>query len=153
MSRAWAIFSTVSAILLAAGWLVREQSFAEERNKLLQAQTVTLGEIKLADYDYEGTPRGKVGIYFSGDTAGTSKFVVGQFRLRPGEEPHPIHKHPEEEILIVTQGKGEISCAGKTTKVGPGSVMYTGPNDPHGIKNTGKDELVFYFIKYIGGKK
>ncbi len=32
---------------------------------------------------------------------------------------------------------------GKTTKVGPGSVMFTAPNDLHGIVNTGKTPLVF----------
>ena len=85
-----------------------------------------------------------------GETAGTRNFVVGQFRLKPGEEPHPIHQHPEEEIMIVTSGKGEISCDGKKTAVAPGSVMYTGPNAPHGIKNTGKDVLTFYFVKWIG---
>ncbi|MBY0522036.1 MAG: cupin domain-containing protein [Gemmataceae bacterium] len=81
------------------------------------------------------------------------RVVVGQFRLKPGLEPHPIHKHPEEEIMIVTGGTGEISCDGKTAKVGAGSVMYTAPNAPHGIKNTGTDVLTFYFVKWIGQGK
>ena len=66
------------------------------------------------------------------------------------QEPHPIHQHPEEEVLIVTSGQGEISCDGKKTVVAPGSVMYAGPNAPHGIKNTGKDVLTFYYVKWIG---
>ena len=136
--------------LLAAGWASREVSHAQEKAKTVASQTVNLSDIKLRDSVYEGKLRGEVGIYLEGETAGTKNFVVGQYRLKPGEEPHPIHTHPEEEVLIVTSGKGEISCDGKTTKVGAGSVMYTGPNGPHGIKNTGDDVLTFYFVKWIG---
>jgi mannose-6-phosphate isomerase-like protein (cupin superfamily) len=150
MRNRWAVTATVVALVLGAGWAWREHAFAAEKAKLVQSKTVNLGDIQLKEYAYEGTPRGQVGIYFDGETAGTRNFVVGQFRLKPGEEPHPIHKHPEEEVLIVTTGKGEIACDGKNTPVGAGSVMYTGPNAPHSIKNTGKDELTFYFIKWIG---
>jgi quercetin dioxygenase-like cupin family protein len=141
---------TLVALLLAAGWASRECTHAQEKAKLLASQTLNLSDIKLKEFVFEGKPRGEIGVYFDGETAGTRNFVVGQFRLKPGAEPHPIHTHPEEEILIVTAGKGEISCDGKTTKVGPGSVMYTGPNAPHGIKNTGDDMLTFYFVKWTG---
>ena len=147
------ILAVVVAIALGAGWALRERAFAEERVKLLESKTVTQAELKMADHVYEGRPRGEAALYFQGQTAGTRSFVVGQFRLKPGEEPHPIHKHPEEEILIVTTGKGEISCEGKTTKIGPGSVMYTAPDAPHGIKNLGDDTLTFYFVKWIGVRR
>ena len=55
-----------------------------------------------------------------------------------------------KEILIVASGQGEIYCDNKTTPVGPGAIMYTSPNAKHGIKNTGKDPLVFYWVKWIG---
>lgn len=154
VQRQWAMAAaTMAAVILAVSWGWRERSFAAERASLLASRTVNLADVALKEYQYEGKPRGEIAIYLDGDTAGTRKFVVGQFRLKPGEEPHPIHQHPEEEILIVTGGKGEISCVGKTTKVGAGSVMYTSPDAPHGIKNTGDDLLTFYFVKFIGGGK
>ena len=140
----------VLVMALGLGWFLRERSFAAEKAALLASKTVTLAELKFADHVFEGKPRGDAALYMSGDTVGTRNFVVGQFRLKPGEEPHPIHTHSEEEVLIVTTGKGEISCDGKTTKVAPGSVMYTSPNAPHGIKNTGADVLTFYFVKWTG---
>jgi len=140
----------VSALALASGWAAREHAHAQDKAKLIASQTINLGDIKLKEFVYEGTPRGEVGIYLDGDTAGTRNFVTGIFRLKPGAEPHPIHMHPEEEVMIVTGGQGEISCAGKTTKVAAGSVMYTTPNAPHGIKNTGDDVLTFYFVKWAG---
>ncbi len=146
----WTVLPTLTALFLAAGWGWRERTFADEKAKVLASRTVNLADIQLKEFLFEGRPRGEVGLYLNGETAGTRNFVVGQFRLKPGEEPHPIHQHAEEEILIVASGKGEISCDGKKTAVGPGSVMYTGPNAPHGIRNTGKDVLTFYFIKWIG---
>ena len=68
--------------------------------------------------------------------------------IDPGKTPHAPHTHVEEEIMIVESGRGEIFCDGKTTKVGPGSVMFTTPNAPHGITNTGETPLVFYFVKW-----
>jgi len=146
----WTLLATAAALLLALGWGLRERAFAADKAKLLESKTVNLADVKLKEFVFEDKPRGEIAVYLDGETAGTRNFVVGQFRLKPGEEPHPIHKHPEEEIMIVASGKGEISCDGKTTKVGAGSVMYTGPNAPHGIKNTGEDVLVFYFVKWIG---
>jgi quercetin dioxygenase-like cupin family protein len=146
----WAILPTALACVLALGWASRERVFAEEKAKMIASQTLNMGDVKFKEFVFEGKPRGEIGVYLDGETPGTRNFVVGQLRLKPGEEPHPIHKHPEEEILIVTTGKGEISCDGKTTKVGPGSIMYTGPNAPHGIKNTGDDVLTFYWVKWIG---
>jgi mannose-6-phosphate isomerase-like protein (cupin superfamily) len=137
-------------VVLGSGWAWREQTFAADKVKLLESKTVVQSELKFMEHAYEGRPRGQVGIYFDGQTQGTRNFVVGQYRLNANDEPHPIHNHAEEEVLIVTQGEGEIACAGKTTKVGPGSVMFTGPDVPHGIKNTSKEPLTFYFIKYIG---
>ena len=49
---------------------------------------------------------------------------AGMCVLEPGSSPHPPHQHPEEEFMIVSSGTGEIFCAGKTTKVGPGAMMY-----------------------------
>src|SRR5208282_4803407 len=99
---------------------------------------------------WEGKPVGQLAVYYNGDTAGTRNFASGRFVLNPGAEPHPIHQHPEEEILIVASGKGEIHCDGKTTEVGPGAIMYTTPNAKHGIRNTGKEPLTFYWVKWTG---
>ena len=52
--------------------------------------------------------------------------------------------------MVIEQGHGEIDVDGKITRVGPGSVMYTAPNVPHGIVNTGDTPIVFYFIKWAG---
>jgi quercetin dioxygenase-like cupin family protein len=144
------ILASLLALALGIGWAAREHAHADEKAKQVASKTINLADVKLKEFAYEGKPRGEIGVYFEGETAGTRNFVVGQVRLKPGEEPHPIHTHPEEEVLIVTGGKGTIHCDGKDTPVTNGSVMYTAPNAGHTIKNTGTDVLTFYYIKWIG---
>ena len=91
----------------------------------------------------------RVFTHYNGPTDELSGLCAGMCVLDPGSSPHPPHQHPEEEFMIVASGSGEIFCDGKTTKVGPGSVMYTTPNAPHGIVNTGDKPLTFYFVKWV----
>jgi mannose-6-phosphate isomerase-like protein (cupin superfamily) len=136
------------AIVLGLGWASRELAFARERAKDVESKTVALSEVKMEVADYEGKRSGEAGIYLQGDTPGSKNFVTGRFVIDPGKTPHKPHVHIEEEVMIIESGTGEIFCDGKTTKVGPGSVMYTTPNAPHGIDNTGEKPLVFYFVKW-----
>ena len=48
----------------------------------------------------------------------------------------------------ITEGAGEISMDGEITKVGAGSMMYAAANKLHGVVNTGKTPLLFYFYKW-----
>jgi mannose-6-phosphate isomerase-like protein (cupin superfamily) len=91
---------------------------------------------------------GDLRIYFDGPTGQLKAMTAGSLRLKPGMSPHPPHQHPEEEFMVVTEGTGEISIEGKITKVAPGSMMYCGAGKLHGIVNTGKIPLLFYFYKW-----
>jgi mannose-6-phosphate isomerase-like protein (cupin superfamily) len=93
-------------------------------------------------------PFGDLRIYFDGATDQIHSMTAGSLRLKAGMSPHPPHQHPEEEFLLVTEGTGEVVVDGKTTKVGPGSMMYCAANKSHGIVNTGKTALLFYFYKW-----
>ena len=104
----------------------------------------------MIDQEFRGEVVGHLGVYFQGDTPASTKFVAGRFILEPGKTNHLPHTHVEEEVLIVESGEGEIFCDGKTTKVGPGTIMYTTPNVPHGIKSTGATPLTFSFVKWAG---
>jgi mannose-6-phosphate isomerase-like protein (cupin superfamily) len=141
------------AIALGLGWTAREVAFANERAALVRSATVTVDQVVMSDHLNGNKAVGKAGLYLQGDTPGSTKFVTGRFVLAPGQTPHPPHVHSEEEVMIIESGQGEIFCDGKTTKIGPGSVMYTTPNAPHGITNTGETPIVFYFVKWQGTVK
>jgi quercetin dioxygenase-like cupin family protein len=93
-------------------------------------------------------PFGDLRIYFEGSTGQVKSMTAGSLRLKPGMSPHPPHQHPEEEFMVITEGSGEITVDGATTKVGPGSMMYCAAGKLHGIVNTGKSPLLFYFYKW-----
>ena len=139
-------------LVLAAGWSFRELAYAFDGPKELSSITINLDEVKLVTAHDRGQAVGENGVYLAGDTPASTKFVTGRFTLPAGKTPHLPHTHPEEEIMIVEKGHGEIFCDGKTTKVGPGSVMYTTPNAPHGITNTGDEPIVFYYVKWESRK-
>ena len=91
----------------------------------------------------------RVFTHYNGPTDMLSGMCAGMAVLDPGSSPHPPHTHPEEEFLIIASGTGEIECAGKTTQVGPGAMMYCAGNVLHGITNTGKVPLTFYWQKWL----
>ena len=91
----------------------------------------------------------RVFTHYNGPTDQLSGLCVGMCVLEPGTSPHPPHTHPEEEFMIVASGTGEIVCAGKTTQVGPGSIMYCDGMVEHGIFNTGNTPMTFYWSKWL----
>ena len=91
----------------------------------------------------------RVFVHYNGPTDQLSGMCTGMAVLDPGASPHAPHTHPEEEFLIVSEGTGEILCGDTTTAVGPGSIMYCAGNVLHGIVNTGKVPLTFYWSKWL----
>jgi len=91
----------------------------------------------------------RVFTHYNGPTEQLDGLCAGMCVLDPGSTPHPPHTHPEEEFMIVASGTGEIICGDKTTQVGPGAVMYCDGNVIHGITNTGKVPLTFYWSKWL----
>jgi len=91
----------------------------------------------------------RVFTHYNGPTDQLNVMCTGMGVLDPGASPHPPHQHPEEEFMFVTEGTGEIECDGKTTQVGPGSIMYCAGNVLHGIVNTGPVPMTFYWSKWL----
>ena len=105
----------------------------------------TLGETKAS---LTREPFGDLRIYYDGPTDQLKHMTAGSLKLKAGATPHPPHTHPEEEFMVITEGTGDITVEGKVTKVGPGHMMYCAANKSHGILNTGKTSLLFYFYKW-----
>lgn len=93
-------------------------------------------------------PFGDLRIYFEGPTDQIRSMTAGSLRLKAGMSPHPPHQHPEEEFMVVTEGTGEMEVDGQKYPVGPGSMMYCAASKIHGIVNSGKSPLLFYFYKW-----
>ncbi len=66
--------------------------------------------------------------------------------LAPGNAPHAPHRHAHEEIVMIRNGSLDVMIEGKTTRVGPGSVVYVASNEFHGWKNPGPDRAEYFVI-------
>ena len=49
---------------------------------------------------------GDLRIYMEGSTDQLGAMTFGSLMLKPGMSPHPPHEHPEEEIMVITEGAG-----------------------------------------------
>lgn len=109
------------------------------------------GVVKAESLQPEGAaPGAKAYVHFNGPTEQLAALASGLVTLEPGAQPHPPHRHPEEEIMIVGEGTGEFSINGVATQVKTGDMVFAEANILHGVKNTGETRMTFYFIKVLG---
>jgi XRE family transcriptional regulator, regulator of sulfur utilization len=86
--------------------------------------------------------------FFQAPTATLDELECHVTTLNPGETPHPPHKHPDEEVIIVKEGVVESLVNGQTKRVGPGSVIFQASNQLHSIRNVGQTPAVYHVIKW-----
>src|SRR5258708_19384896 len=60
-------------------------------------------------------------------TATLDELEIHITTLRPGETPHPPHKHPDEELLVVKEGTVESLVNGELNRLGPGPITFHPP--------------------------
>ena len=128
----------------------------------LIAVTATAGAFALADakpvmgsavFDWNTIPAkptsvGSVRSFFSAPTATLQNLEVHVTTLNPGQMPHPPHRHPNEEMIIIQKGTVEALSNGEWKRVGPGSVIFNGSNQLHGLKNVGTEPAVYHVINF-----
>ncbi len=88
--------------------------------------------------------------FFAGEGAGVKDVLAAFAVVKPGEALHKAHRHAEEEFLVITEGSGTWSVAGKEFPLKKGDVLYVEPWVMHGSTNTGKEPLTFFVAKWNG---
>jgi XRE family transcriptional regulator, regulator of sulfur utilization len=94
------------------------------------------------------TETGSVRSFFKMRTATLEQLEVHVTTLNPGKAPHPPHRHPNEEMIIVREGTVEAFVNGEWKRVGPGSVIFFASNQLHGLRNTGSEPAVYHVINW-----
>jgi quercetin dioxygenase-like cupin family protein len=84
-----------------------------------------------------------------GNTHGGFPVEMHITELAPGLAPHPPHHHAHEEMIMIREGTLEVTIAGRSTKLGPGSVAYVASNEEHGWRNVGTTRAQ-YFVLALG---
>ena len=57
--------------------------------------------------------------------------------LNPGAMPHPAHRHPHSEFLVIREGTLSWILEKETIPAGPGDILYAASGELHGLKNVG----------------
>jgi quercetin dioxygenase-like cupin family protein len=86
---------------------------------------------------------------FDAPTATLDRLASHVTTLNPGQAPHPAHKHPEEELMIVRQGTLEVTLNGQATRVETGGMIFCASNEMHGLRNVGTTPAIYYVIKWF----
>jgi quercetin dioxygenase-like cupin family protein len=94
------------------------------------------------------TKTGATRKFFQAPTATLDELECHVTTLNPGESPHPPHKHPDEELIIVKEGTVEALVNGEARRVGPGSVIFQASNQMHSIRNVGDGPATYHVIKW-----
>ena len=100
------------------------------------------------DVPAKPTEVGSVRSFFKARTATLDELEMHVTTLEPGKSSHAPHRHPNEELIIVKQGTVETLSNGEWKRVGPGSVIFNGSNQLHGLRNVGSDEAIYHVINW-----
>jgi mannose-6-phosphate isomerase-like protein (cupin superfamily) len=76
----------------------------------------------------------------AGGKQGLSRLSVWRQSMAPGSCTPP-HQHDCEEVILVTEGSGELHMDGKVMPFGPDTTLVLPPNRPHQLFNTGSVPL------------
>lgn len=74
-------------------------------------------------------------------------FDVEILRLKPGQTPYPYHSHAAQwEFYHVLSGRGIVRHKGGKTRIKAGDAFIFPPDQPHGLLNDSKADLVICVV-------
>jgi mannose-6-phosphate isomerase-like protein (cupin superfamily) len=120
---------------------------------VLAAQSPAKPLLRSTAFDWEKmevqkTPVGEKRQVFDAPVATLDRLECHITTVNPGEQPHPPHQHPEEELMLVKEGTLDVVQNGVRTQVGPGSVVFNASNEMHGFKNVGDKPATYFVVKW-----
>jgi mannose-6-phosphate isomerase-like protein (cupin superfamily) len=137
--------------IAALAVLLAGQAFAQQQTVSGKKQLFTKAELETWDRENVAGGTGTLAGKFSwtrndADPAWVIR-EIGWMTLKPGDFIG-LHAHAEnDDAYIIVSGTGEFTdSAGKTAPVSEGDVTIAHPGQSHGLKNTGKEPLVFLDI-------
>ena len=140
ITRREALLAAIAAMPAAAA----AAAVAESSGKPVMHSTVFDWE----KMDPQATKVGAKRAVFDSPIATLDRLECHITTVNPGEEPHPPHQHPEEELVLIKEGTLDIMQNGERKRVGPGSVVFNSSNELHGFKNVGDTPATYFVVKW-----
>ncbi|MCI0706456.1 MAG: cupin domain-containing protein [Ignavibacteriae bacterium] len=129
-------------ILILTFFLSSNTSQQDKPSGYVLERESEIGKQQPGPHDGDGTT---TGYSFFADVKDL-KFVFRKRALHPGSSIG-YHKQEWDEVYYILSGTGEMAMNGTTFPVKAGDAILTRPGSSHGLKQTGKDDLVI-FISY-----
>ena len=86
---------------------------------------------------------------FDAPTATLDRLHGHMTTLNPGENTGPLHRHPQEELVIIQQGTIEVNIDGRKQTAGPGSVVFFGVNENENMTNVGQTPATYVVVQWF----
>jgi quercetin dioxygenase-like cupin family protein len=131
--------AAISVSLAVAG-----VAFAESNGKPVMHSCV----FNWADLKVHPTRVGESRPVFDAPTPTLAEFECHITTLNPGESPHPPHRHPDEELMVIKEGTLEALQGDRTNIVTTGGIIFEASNELHGVRNVGTNRATYFVFKF-----
>ncbi len=103
-------------------------------------------------YEWNAHPEQRTAVgarrpFFRGETVALGELEAHVTTILPGNEPHPPHRHANEELIVVLRGQLAVTVEQSADTIGAGSSVFLAPNDFHGLRNVGEEPAAYYIIQ------
>jgi quercetin dioxygenase-like cupin family protein len=86
---------------------------------------------------------------FDGPTGTLDRLHGHITTLNPGENTGPLHRHPQEELIIVKEGTLEVNIDGRKQVAGTGSMVFFGVNENENMTNVGQTPATYLVLQWF----
>jgi quercetin dioxygenase-like cupin family protein len=69
--------------------------------------------------------------------------------LNPGENTGPLHRHPQEELVIIKEGTMEVNIDGRKQMASAGSIVFFGVNENENMTNVGQTPATYLVLQWF----
>jgi mannose-6-phosphate isomerase-like protein (cupin superfamily) len=125
------------------------ESLAASSQTTLQPASGELGHSTVFSASHLPIKTGPTGSFqhvATGNLATGEPIEIHNTVLKPGQMPHPPHRHVHTEFMIIHQGTLSWMLGEITMPVSAGDILYARSNELHGLKNTGETEAKYAVI-------
>lgn len=100
--------------------------------------------VAMIPYTKGGAVGGSVSVVIGPDD-GARNFSVRYFEIEPkGQSSFDRHSH--DHGIYILRGRGRVLIGWETYDLGPGDVVYIGPNEQHQFESVGEEPLGFLCV-------
>jgi XRE family transcriptional regulator, regulator of sulfur utilization len=126
-------------LLLMAGIQAPQPAAATLRSSVIDGNTLTPTQ----------TRTGQRRDVFDAPTGTLDRLHGHITTLNPGENTGPLHRHPQEELVIIKEGTVEVNIDGRKQMAGAGSIVFFGVNENENMTNVGQTPATYLVLQWF----